>query len=306
MLCLCALGCARKAKPLPAEASSPVAPAPLMVEKRGAQCASDRDCAKTPSSPGQTLLCEQGRCQAFDSKLALRWARAQIPELANYQADESPKLSDAPWYAEDRTVTLYVRSDWLEAKPRSGYCVGLTLQAHEGRLIADLDARGHSTEQSPCSLRLSLSTGVRTWDNRCQGGTPSENGGEERIPFDRVLTRADAKGLVYASQPVQLAPACQWTSIDREGCEPAHCEICSAYYLQSTIDYGNTHAGSAPKNIEHELLSASCGPCLPDARAAQVSRLAAIFARHRFTQLAEEGAAHFYVSQRDCENALRR
>ena len=41
-------------------------------------------------------------------------------------------------------------------------------------------------------------------------------------------------------------------------------------------------------------------------RAAQVSRLAAIFARHRFTQLAEEGAARFHVSQRDCENALRK
>jgi hypothetical protein len=309
LLFLCALGCSRKAKPISLEASSSVSPAPVVVEKlekHAAQCAYDRDCARMPSSQGQTLLCEQGSCQAYDSKLALRWARAQIPELASYQVDESPKLTDAPWYAEDRPVTLYVRNDWLEAKPRAGYCVALSLQAHEGRLFADLDARGHSTEQSPCSQRLSLGAGVRIWDHRCQDGTPSENGGAERIPFDRVLTRANEKGLTYASQPVQLAPACQWTILQREGCEPRHCEICSAYYLQTKIDYGNTHTGGVPKNVEHELLPASCGPCLPDARAAQVPRLSAIFGRHRFTQSSEDGAAYFYTSQRDCENAQRK
>ncbi|MET0286217.1 MAG: hypothetical protein ABW352_17185 [Polyangiales bacterium] len=259
-----------------------------------------------PSSAGQTLLCEQGSCQPFDSKLALRWARAQIPELASYQVDENPKLIDAPWYAEDQPVTLYVRNDWLEAKPRAGFCIALTLQAHEGRLFADLDTRGHVTEQSACSQRLSLSTGVRIWDNRCEGGAPSENGGQERIPFDRMLTRADAQGLVYASQPVQLAPACQWTSVAREGCEPAQCELCTAYYLQTSIDYGNTHAGSVPRNAEHDALPGSCGPCLPDPRAAQVPRLAAIFARHRFTQVREDGIARLFTSQRECDNALRK
>ncbi len=279
----------------------------MRLEQRAPQCASDRDCARLPSAAGQTLLCEQGHCQAFDNELALRWAIAQVAELASYQADESPKLSDAPWYAEDQNVTLYVRNDWLDARPRSAFCVGLTLQAHEGRLFADIDARGHSVEQSPCSQRLSLSVdGVRIWDSRCQDKVPDANGGAERIPFDRMLTRADAHGLVYASVPVQLAPACQWTSVDREGCEPAQCEVCAGYYLQTKVDYFNTHVGSVPKNVAHEALPGSCGPCLPDPRAAVVPRLAAIFARHRFTQVSEDGAARLFTNQRECENALKR
>lgn len=298
------LGCSRDTPASALHENVPLTVAPAQVEARAPQCKSDGDCARMPSSVDETLLCEQGHCEGYDSQLALRWAALQVADLDKYQIDANPKLSDAPWYAEDQPVTLYARNDWLEAKPHSAFCVALTLQAHGGRLFGDINSKGHSVEQSPCSLRLSLSpTGVRIWDNRCQGGVPDENGGEERALFDRMLTSADARGLVFASLPVQLAPACQWTSFERDGCEPARCEVCTGYYLQTAVDYGSVHAGSAPKNVLQESLPGSCGPCLPDPRAQQVPRLAAIFARHRFTKVREDGAAELFVSQRGCENA---
>jgi hypothetical protein len=286
----------------PVKSLGPVEVAPAAAPPPSDRCSSDRECAKRPSAPGQTLLCEQGRCEPFDSQLALRSARAAIPELASFVADAQPKLSDAPWYKEDQHVTLYTRGDFMNPAKLASACIGIDLLAHEGRLFADLDERGRATEQGPCSLRVSLGASARLWDNRCEHGTPSPNGGEERALAELTLSRVDASGLVYASLPVKLEPACEWTSVERTGCDKPQCEICSGIYLQTKIDFGARHGGSAPRNIAHESLPpGSCGPCLPDPKAALVPRLSAILARHTFTQLEEPGAAQFFVSRHDCD-----
>lgn len=285
----------------PVDGSVPATLIPI-VKRKNASCSSDRECARMPSAAGQTLLCEQGQCQSFDSRLALRWATSLIPELQGLTTDVNVKLSDAPWYREGAQITLYSLPNraWFEG---GNACQSIAFSAREGRLFADLDARGHSTTQGPCSLRLSLSTGVRIWDNRCQHEVPSEHGGEERTLVDRMLSRADAKGLTYAALPVQIEPACQWISIEREGCQPTRCESCSGFYLQTSINFGNTRAGSAPKNVQRDVLAGACGPCLPDPQAAMVPRLSAVFARHRFAQVSEAGEAQFFVSERDCHTA---
>ncbi|HEY6881273.1 MAG TPA: hypothetical protein VI299_24775, partial [Polyangiales bacterium] len=247
--------------PNPVDSAAPLTIAQVVVSKN-AGCSSDRECARMPSPAGQTLLCEQGQCQPFDSRLALRWASSLIPELQGLQSDVNVKLSEAPWYREGGQLTLYALSnrDWF---PGGTACEGISFSAQEGRLFADLDAQGRSTKQGPCSLRLSLSTGVRVWDTRCKDGVPSEHGGEERTPVDRLLSRADAKGLSYGALPIQVEPACQWVSLDREGCQPVRCESCSGFYLQTTINFGNTRSGSAPKNVQHEALPGACGPSHP-------------------------------------------
>jgi hypothetical protein len=301
-LWVCLLGCSRESPPIAVDAS--VATGPSRANER-VRCSSDRDCSKLPSPVGQTLLCEQSHCEAYDSALALRWARALIPEIDHLQVDPNVKISDAPWYAEERMITLYARDNWLAPDRLPTSCVGLTLTAHQGRLFADLDPRGRSTVQGPCSARLSLGSTVRLWDQRCRDGVPSEHGGEERVPFDRLLSRADARGLVYAALPVQIEPVCQWTSVEREGCTPARCELCTGLYLQTSVSYGNTRSGSVPRNVLRELPSKGCGPCLPDTQSALLPRLSAVFARHRFTQLEEDGGGALYIDRRSCEAALR-
>jgi hypothetical protein len=273
------------------------------IERQPVFDSSGAPCSRLRSADERVALCENHRCELYDAEAALRWVASVVPAFADFAPN--PKLSPnaAPWYVEGARISLFVRGDWRQRQPLPAACVGIDFTAQGGTLFADLDDHGLPAPRVGCSQRLSLEYTVDLYDNGCRGpdGGSWPGGVDVGMLDRRVLSTADAAGLIYGAHPGTLTPRCRWSSIERPGCAES-CRTCSivlSYWFET--GGGGAYAGLGP--VVTAVSRPTCGPCLPDRDEQVLPRVAAILRGRSFLDVPapEENILRFFRSKSDCD-----